>query len=669
MRHFRFLLLLCASALAHGAAAAADELPAVASFFQIEQTSLAALSPKGGYVAMATILPDGSQALVIRDTADLQRIKVLSRVDPESAVFHAVHWINENRIGFTLKNMRLSAETNLDEFAIDRDGTNHRHLINGNRAHRREPKIGSMLSSRVLTADYSFHSATNDGSDDILVTKYRWNKIDLAPVSSRLHRLNTRTLQVSAAFEGPQPEASDAWITDANDVPRVVTSELKGRCIASHRKPDATSWTEIDNGVCMQNRRFAPMFFDGADTLYVQAAHQGYNALFRYDLKTMTLDREPTVAAPGFDFSGAAQIDYPSKRLIGIHLRTDAGTTVWFNARMKADQAKIDAALPGVNNTVLCASDCLGSPVLLISSTSDRQPTQFVLYNRANGSLVGLGGTHPDLKPAQMGPRSFHHYTARDGLSIPAYVTLPAAKAGGPRPAVVLVHGGPHVRGGAWEWDQQAAFLASRGYVVIQPEYRGGTGFGRAHFEAGWKQWGGAMQDDLADAAGWAVQQGWADPQRIGIMGASYGGYATLMGLIKDPQVFRAGVEWAGVTDIALMFTSTESDASQEDLGYSMRALIGDPDSEADAAMFRRNSPLPRAAELKQPLLMAHGADDLRVPLAHASRFRDAIEAHNRNVTSVVYDNEGHGWRNEKNNIDFWKRVEAFLDLHLKHAE
>jgi dienelactone hydrolase len=673
----RLALLLCAAALAHHAAAAEDAPtdasitapPSVASFFQTEQISNVTLSPKGGYVAMATIMPDGTQALVVRDTADPKKAKLITKVDPATAAFYDVHWINENRIGFTLKNMHLNLETNLDEFAIDRDGANQRHLINGNWAHRQEAETGSLLSSRELTADYAFFSATHDGSDDILVEKYRWNNTDMGPASSRLYRLNTRNGHLGAAFEGTQPDASRRWITDANAVPRVVMSVRKGRCISSYRKPDATSWTEIDSGVCFMNQRFTPMFFDGVDTLYVKATYNGYNALFRYDLKTMAMDKEPTVEAPGFDFSGVPAIDYPTKRLIGIHMQTDAGTTVWFNARMKADQAKVDAALPGAINTIACASDCLGSPVLLVSSASDRQPTQYVLYDRASGKMVGLGSTHPDIKPARMGRRTFHHYTARDGRAIPAYVTMPAAKASGPQPAVVLVHGGPHVRGASWDWDQEAAFLASRGYVVIQPEFRGSTGFGVAHFEAGWKQWGGAMQDDLADAAQWAVKQGWADAKRIGIMGGSYGGYATLMGLIKDPQIFRAGVEWAGVTDIKLMFTSTESDASEENLGYSMRQLIGDPNSEADATMFRRNSPLARAAELKQPLLMAHGGGDVRVPLAHARSFGNAVKDHNKNVTSIVYDDEGHGWRKEQTNIAFWTQVEAFLDKHLKRAE
>jgi dienelactone hydrolase len=661
----RPLFLLCAVPAGHSASAA-DELPSVASFFQTPRIDHVTLSPEGGYVAMTVMLAEGKQALVVRNTAAPAEASVVSQMDTGLVTFYDLHWVNEKRIGYTVKNMFMGSSVNLDEFAADRDGGNRRHLINGNWAHTEERPIGSLLASRTLTADYAFHSVTYDGSDDILVEKYTWNNVDLTPASSRVHRLNTRTGQLHAAFEGAQPEASRTWITDGNAVPRVVMSVVKGRCVSSYRKPDEPTWTQIDSGECFKSKRFTPLFFDGADTLFVQAVHKDLAALFRYDLHTMKLASEPIVETAGFDFSGEPVIDYASKRLLGIHLNTDAGSTIWIHPTLKAEQAKIDAALPGAINTIICARLCLASPVLLVQSSSDRQPAMYALYTRASGQLVGLGSSHPDIKPAQMGGRSFHRYAARDGRAIPAYVTMPAAKAGGPRPAVVLVHGGPGVRGSSWEWDREAAFLASRGYVVIQPEFRGGAGFGAAHFEAGWKQWGGAMQDDLADAAQWAVKQGWADPKRIGIMGASYGGYATLMGLIKDPQIFRAGVEWAGVTDIKLMFTSLESDMSEENLGYSMRTLVGDPDT--DAALFAKNSPLLRAAELKQPLLMAHGSDDRRVPMAHADRFRSAVQAHNRNVTSIVYDNEGHGWRNEKNQIDFWQKVEAFLDKNLKQA-
>jgi dienelactone hydrolase len=523
-----------------------------------------------------------------------------------------------------------------------------------------------MITTKVLTADYAFFDVTHDGSDDILVEKYSWNNIDPTPERSYLFRLNTRTRQLSNVLDGTVPDLVQAWLTDARDVPRVAVSQGKGRCTSAYRAGPGAAWRELDSDDCFQGQGVTPLFFDGDDTLYVSASHHGYSALYRYDLKTMQRDSAPLIAVPGFDFAGTPAIDGPSGRLLGIHLQTDAGSSYWFNPQMKADQARIDALLPATTNTILCASACLATPVLLVAASSDRQPTEYVLYYRDNGKLAGVGAEHPGIEPAHMGLRDFHRYTARDGRSIPAYVTLPPGDAAGPRPAVVLVHGGPNLRGTYWDWDAEAQFLATRGYVVIQPEFRGSTGFGYDHFVAGMKQWGMAMQDDLADAAQWAVRQGWADPRRIAIMGASYGGYATLMGLIQDPQIFRCGVAWAGVTDIGLQFSAPRSDASRETLNYSLRTLIGDP--EKDAELFRRHSPLVRAAELKQPLLIAHGFEDRRVTMEHATRFHDAVKQNNQNVEFIVYPNEAHGWRHEDNRIAFWQRVEAFLDKHLKQA-
>ncbi|MYN17746.1 prolyl oligopeptidase family serine peptidase [Rugamonas sp. FT107W] len=658
----RCIPLLLATLLPCAAHAAA---PAAAAFFQTPQTSHVELSPRGGHVAKVTMLPGGLSALVVHDTADLGKFKVIIKTSVNE-VITSVHWVNEQRIGFTVKNLRIEFEGNQEELAADVDGGNLVHLITGNWEHQQEV-TGSSIKVHKLTADYAYFGATHDGSDDILVERYYWNGIDLRPDHSRLYRLNTRTSQLRGTFEGTQPEAVTDWLTDAHDVPRVATSVLKGRCISSYRQANDTRWTELVNGNCLQDERFTPLFLDGEDVLYVRANHQGYSALFRYDLKTRKRAAEPFISVPGYDFNGTPEIDGPSGKLLGIHMQTDAGTTYWLHPTLKADQARIDAALPATTNTLHCAQDCLTAPVLLVVASSDRQPDQHILYTRASGKLAGLGGAHPDIDPEQMGQRDLHRYKARDGRAIPAYVTLPPGQAGGPRPAVVLVHGGPYVRGGYWDWDAEAQFLASRGYVVIQPDYRGSTGYGNQHFKAGWKQWGAAMQDDLADAARWAVKQGWADPKRIGLMGASYGGYATLMGLIKDPELFRCGVEWAGVTDIGLMFSAPQSDASEESLNYGMRTLVGDP--QADAALFRANSPLLRAAELKQPLLMAHGFEDRRVPQEHADRFLSAVKAHNANVRYITYNNEGHGWRHEENRIDFWKQAEAFLDLHLAQAK
>ncbi|MYM36430.1 prolyl oligopeptidase family serine peptidase [Duganella sp. FT94W] len=644
-------------------AAQATAAPSVKNFFETPQVSQVELSPKGGYAAAVLSLADGGSLLAVRSTEDNSKFEGIFKASADQMI-NDIHWINEKRLGITLKNLLIEFRGNLEEIAIDRDGSELTHLITGNWAHRQE-STGSNIRSQKLTADYVYSAATRDGSDDILVEHYSWNNIDRAPEQSRMYRLNTRTRQLRPAVDGTQPPAVSDWLVDAYGQARIVLSQQNGRCVYSYRRANETTWQQLDSSNCYTDRSFAPQFFDGDDTLYVSAAYQGYGALYRYDLKTLKMDAKPVVSMPGFDYAGKPVIDYASHRLMGVHLYGDAGTTWWLNPQLKAEQARIDALLPATTNTIRCADECLQGPVLLVAVDSDRQPTTYVLYQRASGKLLALGSTHPDIQPKEMGLRDFYRYTARDGRQIPAYVTLPPGAASGPRPAVVLVHGGPYVRGAFWNWDPQAQFLASRGYVVIQPEFRGSTGYGYAHFKAGLKQWGLSMQDDLADAALWAVKQGWADPKRIGIMGASYGGYATLMGLIKDPQIFRAGVEWAGVTDITLMFNTPYSDASQETLNYSLPALIGDPEQDAD--QFRQTSPLLRAAELKQPLLMAHGLEDIRVPLVHASRFRDAVRANNKNVEYLTYD-EGHGWRHEQSRLDFWTRVETFLDQHLKQA-
>jgi dipeptidyl aminopeptidase/acylaminoacyl peptidase len=246
-------------------------------------------------------------------------------------------------------------------------------------------------------------------------------------------------------------------------------------------------------------------------------------------------------------------------------------------------------------------------------------------------------------------------------------LTLPA-KGGKKLPMVVMVHGGPYVRGTEFGWDPTAQFLASRGYAVLEPEFRGSTGYGLGLFKAGMKQWGLSMQDDIADSVQWAVAQGHADPERVCIMGGSYGGYATLMGLIKDPGLYRCGIAYAAVTDIPLMLEGMlwQSDTPDEYRKYGAPIMLGDV--HADAERFAATSPLRQAARIKRPLLLAHGSDDRRVPVVHFTKLRSALEAHRADAEFMEYSGEGHGWSVSKTSIDFWTRVERFLDKHIGGA-
>nr|WP_156133602.1 hypothetical protein [Massilia sp. JS1662] len=460
----RFLLSVCAAVpllAAHGAIHAADR-PSAESFFRHPDVDFVKLSPSGRYVVLLNRLDSGQQALVVRETADLKKVNTITTF--ESARLEAVRWVNDNRLTFTLKNAKIEFEGNYDQFAVDRDGTHLTHLISGNWRHEQQ-KLGSLIKDRVLTADYMFLGVTHDGSDDIIVGKLSWNNVDLQPQAVHPYRLNTRSRLLVDMVQGPQPELVKRWLFDAADQPRIAIASSKGRCIVYYRADAAGPWSEISNRDCLREEMFMPLMFDNQNTLYVRAGYKGRRALFAFDLNRKILDKEPFVDIDGFDFTGSLEQDYVAKKILGVHFEADAVSTAWLDPTMQGIQKKIDALLPGSNNYVSCANDCRNPAAVTVVAMSDRMPPTYFLYTPGDGHIVGLGSSHPDINPRQMGKRDFFRYAARDGLQIPVYVTMPPDKADRPRPAIVLVHGGPWVRGG---FNQFAGNLAksAQSYAV-----------------------------------------------------------------------------------------------------------------------------------------------------------------------------------------------------------
>jgi dipeptidyl aminopeptidase/acylaminoacyl peptidase len=390
--------------------------------------------------------------------------------------------------------------------------------------------------------------------------------------------------------------------------------------------------------------------------------------LHRFDFATGLPAAEPMVSTPGFDFTGRLVGNADADRLLGVRVETDAGQTVWFDPRLAALQEEADRRFPGMVTDLVCRRCGEPDMTVLAISWSAQHPGVFSVYTAADKRWRTLLARRSKIDASTMATMEFERFTARDGRSIPVWVTRPSEKVAPrdkPLPAVVLVHGGPWIRGAWWAWDPEVQFLASRGWVVIQPEFRGSTGFGAEHFRAGWRQWGQAMQDDVADATLWAARQGWIDPQRVCIAGASYGGYSTLMGLIRHRELYRCGVAWVAVTEPALLFRwSVDSDASEEWRRWGLPRLLGDP--KADADLLAANSPLRRAAEIRRPLLLAMGAEDRRVPLEHGLKLRDAMRQAGQSVEWVQYDDEAHGWTTLQTRLDFYGRMERFLAQHLK---
>lgn len=663
---FRCAALLVLS-LSLGAAAPAAEPPPLADFFGAPLISGAVMSPSGRHVAaLVKAGPSGRIQLGIHDPLDRAKSRIIAAYT--NADIHWVRWVNDERLVFTITDNQSpsSEQLGLGLFAIDREGQQPiQQLI---RRQEAESAGATRIQERGkgLSPYHRFHSVLRDGSADVLVQRLIIGS-GREIAHRELLRLDT-TSGKTRSVDGGKLEHVSGWAVDRAGVPRMAATRQGGTRRTYWRAGPDKDWQLLRESDFFtgEGEDLAPLAVGAGDTLYAEAvlpARPDFSTLVRLEMTAADATPKPLLAIDGYDFQGSLVFDTKGE-LLGVHYLADARSTQWLDPRMKKIQADVDRQLPTTSNRLDCGG-CGPAALVLVGAWSDRQPPVYLVFDPASGKLTGLGSSRPTIKAEAMAPRDLQRIGARDGLPLPVHVTRPTGVKG-PAPTVVLVHGGPYERGGEWEWDAESQFLASRGYAVIEPEFRGSTGFGTRHFRAGWKQWGLAMQDDIADATRWAIKEGIADAGRICIAGASYGGYATLMGLIRDPDLFRCGVEWLGVTDLDLMYTSSWSDLSPSYRRHGMPALVGD--REKDKAQLASTSPLKLAGKLTRPVLMAYGGEDMRVPIDHGTRMRDALKPHNPNVEWVEYPDEGHGWSLEATRVDFWGRVERFLERHLKNA-
>jgi dipeptidyl aminopeptidase/acylaminoacyl peptidase len=438
------------------------------------------------------------------------------------------------------------------------------------------------------------------------------------------------------------------------------------------RGPGKREWKKIVEGDLLE-MAFTPHSVDDLGNLFVsqQEGKEGFSVLKRFDFETMKPSLEPLISTPGFDFTGQLILERGTGAAQGLSVITDAETTLWFDETRKGIQTLVDKVLPGRVNRISCRQCNEPQAVVLVRSYSDQDPGKLFLYRPtpSEGQLQWqpVSAVRDGIDPRAMATVHFKRIKARDGRDLPVWITQPqGVEPGKPAPAIVMVHGGPWTRGGSWAWNPMNQFLASRGYLVIESEFRGSKGYGDAHMKAGWKQWGQAMQDDVADALLWAQQQKLASDKAC-IAGASYGGYSTLMGLVRHPALYRCGIAWVAVTDLNLLVKWSwwvNDDTSALNRKHTIPEMVGD--AQKDAAMLAANSPVLLASQIKSPLLLAFGEEDKRVPIAHGNRMREALQQAHVEPEWVTYPLEAHGWMMQKNKVDFANRMEAFLAKSLK---
>jgi dipeptidyl aminopeptidase/acylaminoacyl peptidase len=663
---------LCMALLAGSAAAQPTVLPKAIpaeAFFRDADFREAVLSPSGKQLAVTLARSGARVGLYVIDLA--KGLKSTGVGQFNDVDVQDVHWVNEDRLIFSATDYAKgsgSGEGAPGLFAVNADGSKFRELVQRNRNFVVDAKarnVGLEWNHILLKVP---EPKPGEANEEVLLGETTWkDRYEVSKVTPLW--LNVRN-GTSRTTDYKEPYGALGWIFDSKGEPRVVITEEGNRSAAYWRGPAQRAWTLITEGDLI-GLPFVPKAVDDAGQLFVlqNQGEPGLAVISRYDFERKAPSPKALVSTPGFDFRGGLILR--DGKLAGVRVDADAETTVWFDADMKQLQALVDERFPGRVNQLSCSLCGQPGQVALVRTYSDRDPGQLWVYRdkpaAGEAQWQAVARLMPGIDPRLMATVDTYRFKARDGREVPVWVTSPmGVEPGKPAPAVVMVHGGPSSRIGHWAWDPTNQFLASRGYLVIEPEFRGSKGYGEAHWKAGWKQWGQAMQDDVADALLWAQKEGLAT-DRACIAGASYGGYSTLMGLARQPSLYRCGVAWVAVTDLELLVNGSwwvSDDIGDDYRKYGMALLVGEPAK--DAAMLAANSPVLLADKIKAPVLLAFGEEDIRVPLAHGKRMRAVLIKAGNEPEWVTYAGEGHGWALLKNKVDFAQRMERFLAKHLQ---
>jgi dipeptidyl aminopeptidase/acylaminoacyl peptidase len=641
MRHLSVLLLAFASA-------AFAEPPGIEALFAQPRFNQLTISPDGRTIAALAPVA-GRQNLVVLDAASKKPTPVTG-FNTRDVVEMA--WVNSKRV---LVRSGSLATREADYrggalYAIDIDGSDGRMVSEG--GDDEQSSSGARLVGRLLAIVRMLPGETDDFiAQEVVVTADGNSAGDVFRVNSRTGR------RTSIGFGKPDAGQIESWVVDDKGVARVQTVHDKGMVRIHYRAGPDAAWQKLDE--FPENRPAWHALAIGDDDKSLLVADQRSRdkaAIVRYDPATKSFG-EVVAEHPQVDLNDLIVFrGHP----YGVHYEADRGGSAYFDEGLARLQDIVDRALPKTVNRLSWSAD---RSRVIVAAHSDVIPGSFYLLDTKAGKMEWLVDRMPQLRPADLAPMRPIHYPARDGLQIPAYLTLPKGKDKN-LPLVLIIHGGPWVPGDTWGFDPEAQFLATRGYAVLQPNFRGTTRYGWKHFSSSFGQWGLAMQDDITDGVKYLVGEGIADPKRVCIYGASYGGYATMMGLAKDPDLYKCGINYVGVTDINLFLTATWADYAQSDwIQYGVKDMVGD--ASKDAQRIKATSPVELAARIKAPVLMAYGAADRRVPIEHGQRMRAAMERNGAKPIWMVADGEGHGFRDMKNQKMFYEAMEKFLEEHI----
>ncbi len=441
------------------------------------------------------------------------------------------------------------------------------------------------------------------------------------------------------------------WMTDQQHRVRVGTKVEDDQVSIMVYDLDTKKWQALWTYKIFSEEQVDPLGFGkDANEFYIRAYHQSRQAIFRVNLKDPALKRELVLSDPNYDVKGNLVFSPLTGEVIGVGASAEGGT-YFFDKNMQNLQAKIDKAIPAHRNYIYSMTNDLNNFLVFSSNSTDSGTYYLGSMNPLKLDAVAYG--YKKLLPELLSKTERIEYAARDGIKIEAFLTLPKGKPAKNLPTLMFPHGGPHARD-TGVFDYWAQFFANKGYAVLQMNFRGSDGHGIDHRNAGFKSWGKEMQDDIEDGARKLIADGIADPNAVGIVGGSYGGYAALMGVVKTPDFYRCAISVNGVSNVY--------DLVKDRRAFWLSYNAIDDQIGNDNATLKAISPVNFAEKIKAPVLLVHGTDDRQVEIKHSYQMHDALQKANKDVTFLELPSEDHYLSNEKNRMDTFRAMDAFLD-------